>query len=205
MFTEAGPSLLGAAWWNSVTGMARKPEKKPKAAHPATEAEPGAADDGTHAKPASGVAGPLMLCPAGPVSSPGMMYPLTPAPAAATTTGTPTCLPDGETPIVKTAAKPGQICTTLAKVMRTSGSALARRYLKMDISITSDANGAKAFKDAKPMLVDALNTHVRSIEMADLEHPGLYNRMQERLIRRAELVLGSEVKNGAPITQLPFR
>lgn len=185
IFTEAGSGLLSAAWWNSVSGMARKPEKKTKTADPATEAKPDAA---------------------GPVSSSGLVALLPPAPAAETTAATATCLPDGEAPtIVRAAAKPGQICTAPAKAMSTSGGALATRSLKMNISITSDANAAKTVKDAEPMLEDAFDTHLRSIEMAGLEPSGFYPRIQEQLTRRAEFVLGSEVENSVLITQLPFR
>ena len=174
IFTEAISGLLSAAWWNSVSGMARKPEKKTKTADPA--------------------------------SSSGQVALLPPAPAAQTTAATAICLPDGEArPIVRAAAKPGQICTGPAKAMSTSGGALATRSLKMNISITSDAKAAKTVKDAEPMLEDAFDAHVRSIEMACLKHPGFYPRIQEQLTRRTEFVPGSEVKNSVLITQLPFR
>jgi flagellar FliL protein len=186
--------------------MAKKPEKKPKAAEPATEAKPDAADTATDAKPASGLIGLLMLGAAALVSSFGLVYLLTPAPAVETTAESPACLPDGGgPPVVKAAAKPGNIYTALPEVLITVGSAPATRYLKMNISIISDASGAKAVKEAEPMLVDAFNTYLRSIEMADLEDPGFYPRMREQLTRRAELVLGSEATDGVLITQFLLR
>ena len=87
----------------------------------------------------------------------------------------------------------------------TVGSAPATRFLKMNISIITDASGAKAVAEAEPMLADAFNTYLRSIEMTDLEDPGFYPRMREQLTRRAELVLGDGVTDGVLITQFLLR
>ena len=182
--------------------MAKKPEKKPKAADPAAEAKPEAGDAATGAKPASGLMGLVMLGAAALVSSFGLVYLLTPAPAAETA-ACPSS-PQGQ-PVIEAAAKPGQSYVELPEVLITVGSAPATRFLKMNISIITDASGAKAVAEAEPMLADAFNTYLRSIEMTDLEDPGFYTRMREQLTRRAELVLGDGVTDGVLITQFLLR
>lgn len=182
--------------------MAKKPEKKPKAADPAAAAKPDGADTPAEAKPASGLMGLVMLGAAALLSSFGLMYLLTPAPVAETA-ACPTS-PAGP-PVIKAAASPGQTYVELPEVLITVGSAPATRFLKMNISIITDASGAKAVAEAEPMLVDAFNTYLRSIEMTDLEDPGFYPRMREQLTRRTELVLGSDVTDGVLITQFLLR
>jgi flagellar FliL protein len=172
--------------------MAKKPEKKPDAETPA--AEP---------KPASGLMGLIMLGGASLVSSFGLVYLLTPPPA----TETVACAPEGAGVVaaIEPAAKPGQTYVELPEVLITVGSAPATRFLKMNISIITNSSGAGAIADAEPMLIDAFNTYLRSVELADLEDPGFYPRMREQLMRRAELVLGSGVSEGVLITEFLLR
>jgi flagellar FliL protein len=171
--------------------MAKKPEKKPDAETPA--AEP---------KPASGLMGLIMLGGASLVSSFGLVYLLTPPPAAEIAA----CAPEGaDVAAIEPAAKPGQAYVELPEVLITVGSAPATRFLKMNISIITDSSGASAIADAEPMLIDAFNTYLRSVELADLEDPGFYPRMREQLMRRAELVLGSGVSEGVLITEFLLR
>ncbi len=171
--------------------MAKKPEKKPDAKEP----EAGA-------KPASGLMGLLMLGGASLVSSFGLVYLLTPPPAAEVAA----CEPAESTEtVIEAAAKPDQTYVELKEMLITVGSAPATRYLKMNISIITDVEGAGAVQSAEPMLLDAFNTYLRSVEMKDFEDPGFYPRMREQLTRRAELVLGSGVSNGVLITEFLLR
>lgn len=171
--------------------MAKKPDKKPEVEKTETEA-----------KPASGLMGLLMLGGASLVSSFGLVYLLTPPPAAEVAA----CAPSEAGPaVIAPAAKPDQTYVALKEMLITVGSAPATRYLKMNISIITDHEGASAVASAEPMLLDAFNTYLRSVEMKDFEDPGFYPRMREQLTRRAELVLGSGVSNGVLITEFLLR
>ncbi|MBU4062418.1 flagellar basal body-associated FliL family protein [Hyphomonas sp.] len=175
--------------------MAKKPDKKP-------EAEKAEMEVGTAAKPAGGLMGLLMLGGASLVSSFGLVYLLTPPPAAEVAA----CAPSEAGPAaIAPAANPDQSYVALKEMLITVGSAPATRYLKMNISIITDHEGAGAVASAEPMLLDAFNTYLRSVEMKDFEDPGFYPRMREQLTRRAELVLGSGVSSGVLITEFLLR
>lgn len=180
--------------------MAKKPDKKADKKPEATP-EAGAAD--VVAKPASGLIGMLMLGAASLVSSFALVYFLTPPASVAETAACVT----GETAVaaIEPAAKADQSYVELKEVLITVGSAPATRYLKMNISVITSADSTEAVKSAEPMLIDAFNTYLRSIEMKDFEDPGFYPRMREQLARRSELVLGSGVSNGVLITEFLLR
>lgn len=174
----------------------KKPDKKPEAKAAGQDAEAGA-------KPASGLIGLLMIAGASLASSFGLVFFLTSTAPAAPVEA---CLPgEHETAPIEAAATSDQSYVELKEVLITVGSAPATRYLKMNISVITDAEGAEAVKSAEPMLIDAFNTYLRSIEMKDFEDPGFYPRMREQLARRSELVLGSGVSNGVLITEFLLR
>lgn len=180
--------------------MAKKPDKKAdKKADVASEA--GGGD--SPAKPASGLMGLVILGVASLVSSFALMYFLMPAPSH---TEVAACVP-GEAAVatIEPTATADQTYVELKEVLITVGSAPATRYLKMHISVITNADGIEAVQSAEPMLIDAFNTYLRSIEMKDFEDPGFYPRMREQLARRTELVLGSGVSNGVLITEFLLR
>lgn len=179
--------------------MAKKPDKK---ADKAAVKQPAADKGEAPAKPAGGLIGLLMLGAASLVSSFGLVYFLTPpAPAA-----TEACLPaESHAEIVAPIITADQSYVELQEMVITVGSAPATRYLKMNISIMTNSENTGAIKDAEPVLIDAFNTYLRSIELKDFEDPGFYPRMREQLARRSELVLGSGVSNGVLITEFLLR
>ncbi|MDP1556265.1 MAG: flagellar basal body-associated FliL family protein [Hyphomonas sp.] len=175
--------------------MAKKPDKKASAKPEGDPAEPAP-------KPAGGLMGLLMLGGASLVSSFGLVYLLTPPPSAAIeacVAGDPAAL------VIAPTAKADQAYVQVKEMIITVGSAPATRYLKMNVSIITTSGNTSAVKDAEPMLIDAFNTYLRSIEMQDFEDPGFYPRMREQLARRSELVLGSGVSKGILITEFLLR
>lgn len=179
--------------------MAKKPEKK---ADKASEKQPAADKGEATAKPAGGLIGLLMLGAASLVSSFGLVYFLTPPPAEPTEA----CVAgEGPAEAIAPIVKADQSYVELQEMVITVGSAPATRYLKMNVSIMTDKSNTETIKEAEPVLIDAFNTYLRSIELEDFEDPGFYPRMREQLARRSELVLGSGVSNGVLITEFLLR
>lgn len=177
--------------------MAKKPDKK-------AEAKPDADKTDAPAKPASGLMGLLMLGAASLVSSFGLVYFLTPPPTTATAE---VCASGDEHAAaeIKPTLLEDQSYVQLEEMVITVGSAPATRYLKLNISVMTDSTNTETVQAAEPVLIDAFNTYLRSIEMKDFEDPGFYPRMREQLARRSELVLGSGVSNGVLITEFLLR
>lgn len=153
-------------------------------------------------KSGGGLAGLLIVAAASLVSSFGLFYFLSPpAPPAA-------ACPPGESAAVAV-TKPlaqDQVYVEMKEILITIGSAPADRYLKLNLSIvTSGKDNAAKVKAAEPMLIDAFNNYLRSIELSDLEDPGFYPHLREQLARRSELVLGSAASNGVLITEFLLR
>ncbi len=179
--------------------MAKKPDKK---ADKASEKQPAADKGEAPAKPAGGMMGLLILGAASLASSFGLVYFLTPSSSAATEA----CLPgEGAAEVIAPIVKADQSYVELQEMVITVGSAPATRYLKMNVSIMTDSANTETIKEAEPVLIDAFNTYLRSIELKDFEDPGFYPRMREQLARRSELVLGSGVSNGVLITEFLLR
>jgi flagellar protein FliL len=176
--------------------MAKKPDKK-------AETKPEDGETPAPAKPAGGMMGLIILGAASLASSFGLVYFLTPPPAVATAA----CAPGehGAETAVQPTLKADQAYVELQEMVITVGSAPATRYLKMNISVMTDSANTSAVQAAEPVLIDAFNTYLRSIEMKDFEDPGFYPRMREQLARRSELVLGSGVSNGVLITEFLLR
>lgn len=176
--------------------MAKKPDKK-------TESKAEDGETPVAPKPSGGMMGLLMLGAASLVSSFALVYFLTPPPATAAEA----CLPGdiGAVAAIEPAIRPDQAYVQLKEMVITVGSAPATRYLKMNVSVITDSANTSAVQEAEPVLIDAFNTYLRSIEMKDFEDPGFYPRMREQLARRSELVLGSGVSNGVLITEFLLR
>ena len=170
--------------------MAKKEDKSPESDDTVPEAKSG-----------GGLIGLLMLGAAALGSSFALVYLLTPPASTAAA-----CAPaeSGEAAIAPT-VKADQAYVELKETLISVGSAPATRYLKINISVMTDSGNAQLVKDAEPMLIDAFNTYLRSVELADFEDPGFYPRMREQLARRSELVLGSGVSNGVLITEFLLR
>lgn len=145
--------------------------------------------------------GLLMLGGASLVSSFGLVYLLTPQKAAEAAACAPTESAETVAPVIQA----DQTYVPLEEMLITVGSSPANRYLKLNISVITTGPNTTAIKDAEPVLIDAFNTYLRSIELKDFEDPGFYPRMREQLARRAELVLGSGVSNGVLITEFLLR
>lgn len=177
--------------------MAKKPEKTKPETAPAAE---GGAPDAK--KGGGGLVGLLMLGAASLASSFGLFYFLTPAPVDAAA-----ACPATEAVAEKSAplASAGQTYVPVKEILITVGRAPATRYLKMNVSIVTDSSGTKAIKDAEPVLIDAFNTYLRTIELEDFENPAFYSNMREQLARRSELVLGNSVSKGVLITEFLLR
>lgn len=178
--------------------MAKKPDKakpeKPAAAEGA-ETEPKKGGGG-------GLVGLLMLGAASLASSFGLFYFLTPAPVDAVAACPDPAATDA---VIDPVAKPGQTYVELQEMLITVGSAPATRYLKMNVSVVTDAANSKTVQDAEPVLIDAFNTYLRTIELEDFENPAFYSHLREQLSRRSELVLGNSVSKGVLITEFLLR
>ncbi len=149
-----------------------------------------------------GVIGIVGLAVAAAASSFGVSYFMAPAEAAAV----PVCEADGTgTGHVASIAPADQVYVQLDEVLITIGSAPATRYLKMNLVIVTDKSGVHAVEGAKPVLMDAFNNYLRSVELTDFENPAFYSIMRDQLSRRAELVLGSSVSNGILVTEFLLR
>lgn len=157
----------------------------------------GVTEDGK--KSGGGMAGLLIVAAASLVSSFGLFYLLSPAPSA----GTAACAPVAG--VVQTPLAQGQTYVDLGEVLITIGSAPATRYLKLNLTVVTGRDGAAKVRQAQPMLIDAFNIYLRSIELEDLEDPGFYPHLREQLARRSELVLGNSVSNGVLITEFLLR
>jgi flagellar FliL protein len=167
--------------------MAKKPDEKK------------AGETGDGKKPGGAMAGLLIVAAASLVSSFGLFYLLSPdgsaSQAACVSNG-----PAGPAPLAQ-----DQTYVELGEVLITIGSAPATRYLKLNITVITGKDGAQAVRRAQPMLIDAFNNYLRSIELTDLEDPGFYPHLREQLARRSELVLGAAVSNGILITEFLLR
>ena len=170
--------------------MAKKPEAETK-------------DEAGAPKKGGGMLGLVVVAVASLVSSLGLFYFLSPAPAPPPSA----CLP-GEggpsAPVIGPLAE-GHVYVEMKEILISIGSAPTDRYLKINLSIiTEKANEAKV-KSAEPMLMDAFNNYLRSVEVSDLEDPGFYPHLREQLSRRSELVVGSALSNGVLIAEFLLR
>ena len=101
--------------------------------------------------------------------------------------------------------KTDQVFVDLEEILITVGNAPADRYLKMKVSIVTNKSNPKNVREAEPILIDAFNTYLRSIELSDFENPDFYNHLREQLSRRAQIVLGASVSDGILITEFLLR
>lgn len=157
----------------------------------------------TGKKSGGGIAGLAIVAAASLASSFGLFYFLTPSapPPAAP------CPPAGASeaaPEIKPLAQ-DQVYVEIKEILITIGSAPADRYLKLNVSIVTSKDSAAKVKEAEPMLIDAFNNYLRSIELSDLEDPGFYPHLREQLARRSELVVGSAASSGVLITEFLLR
>ena len=93
----------------------------------------------------------------------------------------------------------------LDEILITIGSEPATRYLKINASIVTTSSAVKDVEKAQPLLIDAFNYYLRSVEVSDFENPAFYPHLREQLGRRAELVLGGETSQGVLITEFLLR
>lgn len=150
-------------------------------------------------KSGGGIAGLAIVAAASLASSFGLFYFLTPPAAPCPPAGTSAAAPE-----IKPLAQ-DQVYVEMKEILITIGSAPADRYLKLNISIVTGKDSAAKVKEAEPMLIDAFNNYLRSIELSDLEDPGFYPHLREQLARRSELVVGSAASSGVLITEFLLR
>lgn len=169
----------------------------------AKKPETDAGDETAPPKKSGGMVGLVVVAAASLVSSLGLFYFLSPAPAPAAVAcvpgeGGPSAPPIG--PLAD-----GHVYVEMKEILISIGSAPTDRYLKLNLSIITEKNNEARVKAAEPMLMDAFNNYLRSIEVNDLEDPGFYPHLREQLSRRSELVVGSAVSNGVLITEFLLR
>jgi flagellar FliL protein len=154
-------------------------------------------------KSGGGIAGLAIVAAASLASSFGLFYFLTP-PAPPPAAPCPPAGTSAAAPEIKPLAQ-DQVYVEMKEILITIGSAPADRYLKLNISIVTGKDSAAKVKEAEPMLIDAFNNYLRSIELSDLEDPGFYPHLREQLARRSELVVGSAASSGVLITEFLLR
>ncbi|MFN4183338.1 MAG: flagellar basal body-associated protein FliL [Hyphomonas sp.] len=154
-------------------------------------------------KSGGGIAGLLIVAAASLASSLGLFYFLSP-PAPPTAAACPPAGTASAAPATRPLAQ-DQVYVEMKEILITIGNAPANRYLKMNVTIVTSKDSASKVKQAEPMLIDAFNNYLRSIELKDLEDPGFYPHLREQLARRSELVVGSAASNGVLITEFLLR
>ena len=108
-------------------------------------------------------------------------------------------------PVKAGIANKDQVYIELDEILITIGSEPATRYLKLTLAIATHSGEENKIKKAQPILADAFNGYLRSIELSELEDPTFYPYLREQLSRRAELVLGAAVSDGVLITDFLLR
>ncbi|MGE6699451.1 flagellar basal body-associated FliL family protein [Hyphomonas sp. NPDC076900] len=154
-------------------------------------------------KSGGGIAGLAIVAAASLASSFGLFYFLTP-PAPPPAAPCPPAAEGAAAPAIKPLAQ-DQVYVEMKEILITIGSAPATRYLKLNVTIVTGKDNAAKVKQAEPMLIDAFNNYLRSIELSDLEDPGFYPHLREQLARRSELVVGSAASSGVLITEFLLR
>ncbi len=147
-----------------------------------------------------GIIGLAILGAVAVTTSFGVAYFMPPAASPAASACTP-----GETTVQAAETDKARTYVPLEELLITIGSAPATRYIKINLSIVTGPKGAAAVKSSEPVLKDAFNNYLRSVEVSDFEDPGFYVHMREQLSRRSELVLGGSVSEGVLITEFLLR
>ena len=115
------------------------------------------------------------------------------------------CVASNITTQEKPAFEAPEAFVALPEILITVGSTPATRYLKMNVSIATSSAGASKVKKSEPVLIDAFNNYLRSVELSDMEDPGFYAHMREQLSHRAEIILGPDKTSGVLITEFLLR
>lgn len=164
-------------------------------------------DDGA-AKKGGGLLGTAMIGAAALIGSFGTSFFLGGSSSATTPA---TCLPGTEsvpgydemTELPKDLSD--QIHVQLPEILITIGSTPADRFLKMNVSVTTDKEGSKLISNNEEVLMDAFITYLRSMELSDFEDPRYFAEMRDQLSHRAELVLGTQHARGVLVTEFLLR
>ena len=184
-----------------MTGMAKKPKVSESEESKESKESTGTAPS---AKPSGGLLGFGIVAVASLVSSLGVFYFLTPGAPPETLACAPAesagPVPGDVAPLAE-----GQIFVGVKEMVITVGSAPANRFLKLNLSVVTRPEHAEQVKAAEPMLLDAFNNYLRTVELSDLEDPRFYTHLRSQLSRRAELVIGSSASNGVLITEFLLR
>jgi flagellar protein FliL len=178
-----------------VIDMAKSSKKVPKAPKPDA-----AGDTGKSVKASGGLIGMLAVAVAAGASAFGGAYLLSPAaPDAACTASADAEI--GAAPIID----PAHDYVALPEFVISIGSAPATRFIKMSVSIVTEAEKVNAVHAAEPVLKDAFNTYLRSVEVSDFEDPAFYGHLRDQLAHRAEIVLGHRTAKGVLVTEFLLR
>ncbi|MGH1422067.1 MAG: flagellar basal body-associated FliL family protein [Hyphomonas sp.] len=153
-------------------------------------------------KGGGGLIGVVMLSVAAIAASFGASYMLTPAAAAPTEMAE--CTPHDVAKVHEPVRK-DHTFVPLEEILITIGSEPATRFLKMEVSVMTDAEHAYQVEQDAPILIDAFINYLRSVELEDFEDPAYYGKMREQLSRRSELVLGSSASDGILVTSFLLR
>ena len=85
------------------------------------------------------------------------------------------------------------------------GQGANARHLKIGLTLETPYGYEEDIKYAQPKLRDAFTGYLRALEMEYLEDPSSMVRLRAQLLRRAEVVLGTETVHGVLITDFLVR
>lgn len=71
------------------------------------------------------------------------------------------------------------------------GDPTAERYLRFTAQLEVKSGSAGEVEKMTPRIVDVLNTYLRSVTLADVEHPAALLELRSQMRRRIDLVVGS--------------
>jgi flagellar FliL protein len=75
------------------------------------------------------------------------------------------------------------------------GGSASARHLRFAAQLEVSPDDIGPVTEMKPRIIDALNTYLRAVDEAELEDPRAMIRLRAQMLRRIEVVLGSEAVN----------
>ncbi len=82
----------------------------------------------------------------------------------------------------------------------TLGPNATSEYLKINVSIETAHDKAKAAEHLKPRFRDVLNTYLRAVDERDLAEPAAMTRLRAQMLRRLQVVADPEIVSDLLIT-----
>ncbi|WP_407493750.1 flagellar basal body-associated protein FliL [Pseudooceanicola sp. MF1-13] len=75
------------------------------------------------------------------------------------------------------------------------GRAADNRHLRFRASLEVPVTSTKVVEAIQPRVIDVLNSYLRAVELSDLEDPSALVRLRSQMLRRVQVVAGSENVN----------